>query len=90
MKPCIKEKQIEKIEAMAEKNNDCIIAIQADIGYIKDSVKSIEENHLVHLDAKIENLSSNYLVFKTKVLVGWGIALTVITSIISFLMNKYL
>lgn len=86
MQPCIKEKQIDKIEGMAEKSNDCIIAIQSDIGYIKSAVDKIQTNHLAHLDDKVEKLANNYIVFKTKILVGWGFAIT----ILSILLNKVL
>lgn len=90
MQKCNKEKQIEKIEAMSEKNNDCIISIQSDIGYIKDAVDKIQNNHLTHLDTKVENLANNYIVFKTKVLVGWGFAITVVSILINKLIEKVL
>lgn len=88
MYKCTKEKQIEKIEAMSEKNNDCIISIQSDIGYIKDAVDKIQNNHLTHLDTKVENLANNYIVFKTKVLVGWGFAITIVSIVLNKLLDK--
>ena len=80
--PCTKEKQIEKIEEVTEKNNDCIIAMQADIKYIKLGIDSIQNNHLVHLSDELQYLKENYIVFKTRVMVGWGLAITIISIII--------
>jgi archaellum component FlaC len=84
MKSCIKEKQIDKIEAIADKNNDTIIALTKDIGYIKEAVKEIKVNHLPHLKKDVADLGKNYLVFKTKVLFLWGLLLV----ILSILANK--
>jgi len=86
MNPCTKEKQIEKIETIIERNNDCIIDMKADLKYIKQAVDTIQNNHLSHLDNKVENLANNYIVFKTKVMVLWGFIIT----IISILLNKVL
>jgi len=86
--PCTKEKQIEKIETIAEKNSDAIISMQSDIGYIKKAVDTIQNNHLAHLDEKVENLSNNYLVFKTRVLAGWGFAVTIVSIVLNKLLDK--
>lgn len=85
---CTKEKQIEKIEAIAEKNNDAIIGMQSDIGYIKTAVDKIQTNHLANLDEKVEHLANNYIVFKTKVLVGWGFAVTIVSIVLNKLLDK--
>ena len=83
-------KRIDKIETMAEKNNDIIIGILKDIGYIKEAVKEIKTNHLPHLKKDIEDLSKNYLIFKTRILVGWGLAVVIISIVVNKLLERYL
>lgn len=87
---CSKEKQIEKIEAMSEKNNDCIIEMRSDIGYIKEGIDVIKNNHLSHLSQDLTHLKDNYIVFKTRIMVGWGFAITVVSILINKLIEKVL
>lgn len=47
--PCIKEKEIREIRDMA-------ITHSADFGHIKKAIDTIENNHLAHMQASLENL----------------------------------
>ena len=90
MKPCIKEKQIEKIETIAEKNNDTIIGLVKDVSYIKTTVKEIKTNHLPHIRKEVTDLGKNYLVFKTKFIILWGLAITIASLLLNKIMERYL
>jgi len=88
--PCTKEKQIDKIEKIAEKNNDCVISLQKDVTYIRQAVTDIKSSHLKRIDKKLDNLSDNYIVFKTRVIVGWSLAVIIISIVTNKLLESYL
>lgn len=95
MKNCIKEKQIEKIENIAETNNDNIIGLKKDITYIRQSVKSVKENHMPHLNRKFDNLEKNYqdlkdnyIVFKARTLVYLSFGIVIFNMIVQWVIKE--
>ena len=82
MQPCQKEKELDYLKECVQKNHDAVLTISKDVESICTNIKELKVD-VKGARSEIKNLGANYIVFKTRVLTYWGLAVIVITTLLN-------
>jgi len=73
-----------------EQNSKDIAVLKEKIDDLCGDVSSLLNNHLPHVEEELRNLRENYIVFKARTLLIYGFVITIVTVIISAIVNTYI